>query len=80
MNALGSIFAGFPDVGSLFGPGVSINSGNNISIQTGPNNVNPGQWSSVSNNGSQNTNNVSTCRINGRCCVQTDDAPPTCTP
>ena len=76
---------GIPDIASLLGPGVSgpglnINSGNNISIQSGPNNVNPGQSSSVGNNTSQNANNVSTCCVNGRCCVSTDGGPETCTP
>ncbi len=81
MNAL----AGLPDIASLFGPGVSgpglnINSGNNISIQSGPNNVNPGQSASIGNDTSQNANNVSTCCVNGRCCVSTDGGPAICTP
>lgn len=43
--------SGMPDLPSLVGPGVNINSRNNISIQTGPNNIPPSQSSSVGNNG-----------------------------
>ena len=89
MNALAALpdlsKLGLPDIASLFGPGVTgpgvnINSGNNISIQTGPSNFAPGQFSSVGNNGSQNTNNVTTCCVNGRCCVGTDGGTANCTP
>lgn len=78
-DAVGSLFGGIPDLGGLFGsgvsgPGVNMNSGNNISIQMGPDNITPGQSSSVGNNDSRNSNNVSTC------CVSTDGGPPTCTP
>jgi len=84
-DALGSVLGALPDLGRLIdsgvgGPAVNINSGNNISIQTGPSNVTPGQSSSVGNNDSQNTSNVSTCCINGRCCVSTDGGAATCTP
>jgi hypothetical protein len=84
MNALNNIFTGvpgIPDLGSPLGPGLNINSGNNISIQTGPNNIPPSQSSSVGNNGGVNSNNnVNTCCINGRCCVSTDGGPASCTP
>lgn len=79
---IGNLFSGLPDLANLFGSGsnVNINSGNNISIQTGPNDVTPAQSSSVGNNDGQNSNNVSTCCVNGRCCVSTDGGPETCTP
>jgi hypothetical protein len=86
MNAFNNVFTGMPDLGGLFspgvsGPGININSGNNISIQTGPNNIPPSQTSSVGNNGGVNSNNnVNTCCINGRCCVSTDGGPASCTP
>ncbi len=89
MNALNNVMTGIPgmpDLGNLFGPGVSgqgvnINSGNNISIQNGPSNIPPNQTSSVGNNGGVNSNNnVSTCCVNGRCCVSTDGGPASCTP
>jgi hypothetical protein len=79
MNSIGNTVnfpPGFPFVGDMFGPGfdgsgVNINSGNNINIQTGPSNIAPVQSSSVGN--------ISSCCINGRCCVQTDGGPATCT-
>ena len=53
--------------------------GSSIS-ECGPNNVNPGQSASIGNDTSQNANNVSTCCVNGRCCVSTDGGPAICTP
>jgi hypothetical protein len=82
MNAFDNPF-GVPNLGNLAGDGnnvsVNINSGNVINpIQVGPNNV---SVTSIAGNQSVgNGNGVNTCCVNGRCCVQTDGGPPTCTP
>ncbi|BBY92757.1 hypothetical protein MGALJ_24260 [Mycobacterium gallinarum] len=61
------------------GATVNINSGNNISVQSGPNNTNV-QSTTVGDNSSINANNSFTCCVNGRCCVSLDGGPAACTP
>jgi hypothetical protein len=60
------------------GSSVSINSGNNVSIQSGPNNVsiNSSNVGGSANNG----NNSFSCCVNGRCCVSSSDGPTACRP
>jgi hypothetical protein len=60
------------------GGSVSINSGNNVSIQSGPNNVsiNSSSVGGSANNGSNSFN----CCVDGRCCVSSGDGPAACTP
>lgn len=60
------------------GGSVSINSGNNVSIQTGPNNVSIN--SSNVGGSAINGNNSFNCCVNGRCCVSSGDGPAVCKP
>jgi hypothetical protein len=88
-QALHEALAGVPwlhipdglDLGALppmDGGSVSINSGNNVSIQSGPNNVsiNSSNVGGSANNG----NNSFHCCVDGRCCVSSADGPAACTP
>ena len=84
-DAINNVFGGIPGLGLPGGPGgngsgsnISINSGNNVSIQTGPNNI---SINSTSTGDSTNgENNVVTCCVNGRCCVSSGIGPANCTP
>jgi hypothetical protein len=60
------------------GSSVSINSGNNVSVQSGPNNVsiNSSSVGGASNNGT----NAFNCCVNGKCCVSSYDGNTICTP
>src|ERR1700694_4630375 len=78
MNAFEDTF-GIPNLGNLGGDGntvsVNINSGNVINApQIGPNNV---SVTSITGNESvgNGNGNVSTCCVNGRCCVKSGDGP-----
>ncbi|ORB65746.1 hypothetical protein [Mycolicibacterium tusciae] len=61
------------------GATVNINSGNNISVQSGPGNTNV-QSTTVGDNSSINANNSFTCCVNGRCCVSSGGGPAVCRP
>jgi len=55
---------------------IIINNGNSSCVVSNGVSVN----NSVTSVSTQNANSVNTTCINGRCCVQTNGGPPTCTP